>query len=275
MKYETIGIYGLGKVGMTLARAFMTYQLPLMGVASYNPRTQKDLPTPLWSLWCGSLEGLLERCRIVFLTIRDSALPDVVHILSNFRPTWEGYAFVHCSGAIGADIFVPLQKQGAEVGQFHILNTFPDRMQGADHLIGSYVAIHGTPHFRAYLEQLANRLNMQPFHLPNELLSLYHLIAVFLSNAPIVLSQIAYELYIHSPLSSLVPWEAYAPLVKATAQNMVTPQPIEKLTGPWQRRDELTIQKHREVLENTPSDWKRLYELLHKLAQEFLDVKKD
>lgn len=270
--FDTLGLYGLGRLGSTLALAMLDAGLPLRGVTSYHPRTPENLHPNLRSLWKENFDELIQSCELVFLTVRDDALLSLVSLLAEMRKDWTGHAFIHTCGAQGLEVFQPLTNKGAATGVFHPLNSFPEAPTDIRILAGTHFGLN-TEHeiMRTRLEELVQAFHGHTIRLDDNIQPLYHLIAVLVANAPIVLAQLGYRLLQDSSQTRAIPWAAYAPLIQTAMERMKYIPPIQSLTGPWARKDQMTMNLHLNVLQNHEKLWKELYQILAQLARQFID----
>lgn len=95
---------------------------------------------------------------------------------------------------------------------------------------------------------LVARLNGQGVRITKEQKPLYHAAAVFASNYPVILLQMAVEIFEQCGFAHLDALAGARRLFSQSALSCQIAEPIEALTGPAKRRDLTTIQKHMEAL---------------------------
>lgn len=97
-------------------------------------------------------------------------------------------------------------------------------------------------------DTLVARLNGKSVRITKEQKPLYHAAAVFASNYPVILLQMAVEIFEQCGFSHLDALNGARRLFLQSALSCQIAEPVEALTGPAKRRDLTTIQKHMEAL---------------------------
>ena len=92
--------------------------------------------------------------------------------------------------------------------------------------------------------------------------ALYHAAAVFASNHMVALAYIATNLFQQCGFSSEHALQAIAPLMKGNLAHILADGPVASLTGPVERNDVATIQRHLECL---PAQYQAVYRELTKI----------
>ena len=104
------------------------------------------------------------------------------------------------------------------------------------------------PTIQRNLEELVGDLGGSGFIIPEELRSLYHASAVMASNYLVTLMGISTELWKELGYNETESLRALLPLIKQTITNIETYGVQNALTGPIERGDTGTIEKHIETL---------------------------
>jgi predicted short-subunit dehydrogenase-like oxidoreductase (DUF2520 family) len=173
---------------------------------------------------------------LVLVATPDRALEQV---LLAAEPAMEpGALVVHLAGSRGLDVFEALlaRRTGLRVGALHPLQTFPSTTAGLERLPGSWAAVAGDP----AVADLARTLGLRPFELADSDRGRYHAAAVVASNHLVALLGQVERL----AASCAVPFEAFAPLVLGSVQNVFSLGPAAALTGPVARGDLGTVEQH-------------------------------
>ncbi len=269
-----IGIYGLGRLGMSLTLAMFDRGFPPIAVGSHRIQHRDELPAALRDRWRDTPVAMVESADLIFLTVRDDVIPDLVQALARHMPSSVKRSFIHCSGALGPDVFQPLLSSGHPGAVFHPLNSFPNPETGRTLFDGTWIGLHATdPELEQQLMEIAKRLNGHPLILDAAIQPLYHLVAVLVANAPVVLAEWGVRLLTNAG-KDRIPWEAYRPLIQTAMKAMQGGRPIAQLTGPWVRGDRQTIERHLATLEALDPERKDLYRALWRAAIAFLEDSK-
>lgn len=167
------------------------------------------------------------------IAVSDRSISAVASSLATEPPV----ATVHVSGAIGVESLAPIAAEGASVGSFHPLQTFPDPGRGADALAGSWIGITSDEPLRSVLRDLARSLGCTPFDVADVDKSLYHAGASAAANFTVASLGLSRRFLEHAG----VPFEAVRPLVEAAVANAFAVGPEAALTGPVVRGDVETV----------------------------------
>lgn len=164
----------------------------------------------------------------------------------------------HTSGATTLNYLAPAVAVGAATFSLHPLQTFPDSATSPQ---GSPCAIAGsTPSAAVAAYDLAERLGMRPFGVPESGRAAYHAAASIASNFLIALEESASELLRAAGVEEDTR-ELLAPLVLRTAANW-SEHGAEALTGPIARGDEATVDRHRAAIAELAPELEKMYEAM-------------
>jgi predicted short-subunit dehydrogenase-like oxidoreductase (DUF2520 family) len=179
---------------------------------------------------------------LVLLCVPDSSIGDVA------RSIEPGPWVAHTSGATPLAALDPHRKRFG----LHPLQTFTKR-RGAEQLDGAYAAVIaesvGAQDVGFWL---ARTLGLMAFPLLDEARPLYHAGAAIASNYLVTLHRVASELF----LAAGAPPEALVPLMRRTIDNDF------ELTGPIERGDWETVERHREAIRSARPELEPLYDVL-------------
>jgi predicted short-subunit dehydrogenase-like oxidoreductase (DUF2520 family) len=185
---------------------------------------------------------LRENAELVLLCVPDAAIADVA---ASIEP---GPWVAHTSGATSLSALAPHRRRFG----LHPLQTFT-RRRGPEQLDGAFAAIVAeTPDARAVAVWLADTLGLRPFDLLDKARPLYHAGAAIASNYLVTLHRVASELF----AAAGAPPEALEPLMRRTIDNGF------ELTGPIERGDWETVERHREAIRAARPELEPLYDVL-------------
>lgn len=183
-----------------------------------------------------------EGAELVLLCVPDSSIAQVARDLE------PGPWIAHTSGA------TPLAALDPHAQRFglHPLQTFTKR-RGPEQLDGAYAAVTGdTAEARELGAWLARTLGLEPFVLEDDARRLYHAGAAIASNYLVTLHRVASELF----RAAGAPPEALVPLMRRTIENGF------ELTGPIERGDWDTVERHRQAIRAARPELVPLYDTL-------------
>ena len=179
---------------------------------------------------------------LVLLCVPDSAIGEVARAIE------AGPWVAHTSGA------TPLSELDPHERRFglHPLQTFT-RSRGAEQLDGAHAAVVAeSPDARHLGWWLAQLLGLEPFDLADEARPLYHAGAVVASSYLVTLHRAAVDLF----RAAGAPPEGLATLMGRTIENGF------ELTGPIERGDWGTVERHRRAIRRSLPELEPLYDVL-------------
>ncbi len=179
---------------------------------------------------------------IVLICVPDRSIAEVA---GSIEPgPWVG----HVSGATPLAALAPHERRFG----MHPLQTFT-RRRGAEQLDGAWAAITGaSEQARALATELATLLGLRPFALEDDNRAAYHAGAAIASNFLVTLREAAGSLL----EAAGAPAQALDPLMLRTIENGF------ELTGPIQRGDWETVERHLEAIQRERPELEPLYRVL-------------
>jgi predicted short-subunit dehydrogenase-like oxidoreductase (DUF2520 family) len=183
-----------------------------------------------------------EGAELVLLCVPDSAIVEVAHSIET------GPWIAHTSGATTLAALNPHRRRFG----LHPLQTFTKR-RGPEQLDGAYAALTAeSVEAQDVGFWLARTLGLEAFPLLDEARPLYHAGAAIASNYLVTLHRVASELF----GAAGAPPEALVPLMRRTIENGF------ELTGPIERGDWETVERHREAIRAARPELEPLYDVL-------------
>ena len=203
----------------------------------------------------GSRGVQLEGAAVVLLCVPDTAIRQACEDAAGSLR--QGTFVGHVSGATGLDALHAASDAGCETFSLHPLQTIPD---GETELAGAPCAVAGSsPAAGTLARELAERLEMRPFEVPEEGRAAYHAAASLASNFLIALEESAAHLMDAAGVENAR--EVLPPLVLRSAANWADAG-AGALTGPIARGDEETVARHLAAISEMAPELGPLYEAL-------------
>ncbi|HET9729728.1 MAG TPA: DUF2520 domain-containing protein [Acidimicrobiia bacterium] len=230
-------LIGPGRAGTTISLALVERGWTFTAVAGRAPDAAST--TAAAAALSARTALVSEAARGVALVI--IATPDraIEQAVRTCEPGIEpGALVIHLAGSRGLDVYdeVRARRPGVRFGALHPLQSFPSVNVGLERLEGSWAAVAGDPEVCA----LAESIGLRPFDLADEARDRYHSAAVIASNHVVaLLGQVE-----RIAATCDVPFEAFAPLVRASIENAFALGPVDALTGPVARGDLATVERH-------------------------------
>jgi len=166
------------------------------------------------------------------------ATPDgaVAEVAAAVRPA-PGTVVAHMAGSLGLDVL----GDHAHAASLHPLVPIPTGQVGARRLRGSWIGVaSNTPSAARLIERVIADLDAHAIEVADTDRAAYHAAAAIASNHLVALLGQAQRV----AGTAGVPLDAYMDLVRATVDNVAEMGPAAALTGPVQRGDEATLERH-------------------------------
>jgi|GEM_PF-6968 len=236
-----IGFVGAGRIGCALGRYFIDRGINVTGYFSRTRQNAQNAAEFTKTQCYGGLEKLVETSDVLMLSVTDAAIGEVWKTLKQFNI--KGKTVCHCSGALTSDIFDGITELGAVGCSLH-----PFCAVGTKETVIPSETCFTYEGQDCEFRRTLQKTNISLHYIEEKNKVKYHAAAVFLSN---FLNSIAYtggnilkecglgEDFIQNVLNSIF---------LGQAGNIVRNGVIESLSGPVERNDALTVQKHLECL---------------------------
>lgn len=232
---------GAGKVGCTLGKFFVTHGLAVIGYYSRTPQSAKEAAQFTQTQAFTTMEELVKKCDVLFLTVPDRSLTEVFCNLKQLPI--KGKYICHCSGALSAkDAFPDIESVGAFGYSVHPLFAISDKYHAYEELTDVFFALEGNS---IHLEEIQSLFaTCKTKVIPSHCKTTYHAAAVFVSNLVIGLIQTGLDLMQSCGFTESEARSALKPLIEGNIEHLLLQGSAESLTGPVERCDIPTIKKH-------------------------------
>ena len=262
-----IGLIGAGRVGFTLGRYLKENGLSISGYYSRNLAHAKEAAQFTDSRYYMDLRELIKNSTVLFLTVNDGSIGTVVQEIlaltegQNRQETIciKDKIFCHCSGAMSSAVFKELEAAGGFGYSIHPMFAIHDRQTSYQKLSKTFFTIEGNAKHMGDVVALFAHLGNAYQVIDAADKALYHSGAVMASNLVIGLYAMAADTLERCGFSRENARQALMPLLANNAANMEHSGLAAALTGPVDRGDTETIEKHMGVLEGRE---KAVYQLL-------------
>ena len=285
-----IGFVGAGKVGFTLGKYMSERNVCVSGYYSRSEESARQASLFTHTKYYETLEELIESSDALFLTVPDGAIEDVWNSilyrakLDEARPCaasdiWgarmgikryslAGKFICHCSGVMTSAVFSEIDQMGAFGYSIHPLFAIHSKSQSYREISQAYFTIEGPEAYldfwKDFFEKLGNPVRVSQA----EQKVLYHGAAVFASNLVTGLFEAGVDLLMDCGFDRESGEAALKPLFLHNCQSVASVGTTAALTGPVERADEKTIQKHLNVLPPEEREiYMRLSEILVNIAK--------
>ena len=237
-----IGIIGAGKVGTSLGKYFVSHGLSLTGFFDSYEEAAEEAADFTGSRFYQDLQAIVEDSDTLFLTVPDGLIRSVWKTIKDMQLT--GKNICHCSGALSAaDAFPEAVDKGAYAYSTHPLFAVSDKFHSYQELEGAYFTIEGDNR-RSDIIDLFSSLGNPVCQIRAEDKSRYHLAAAIVSNHMVALMEESIQLMQQCGFTEEGARAAFTPIVKGNISHLLETGTTASLTGPVERGDLSTIEKH-------------------------------
>lgn len=261
-----IGLIGAGKVGFSMGKYFTDHGVCVTGYYSRNPKSSKEAAAFTNTKYYEKLEDIIKESDTLFLTVPDGSIGKVYSEI--IQSDIEGKALVHCSGALSSAVFSGIGLRGACGYSIHPICAVSDKLTGSQDLSKAYFTIEGDEtYLSAFMELFRGMGNPIEVIAPEQKVR-YHAAAVFASNLAVGLYETAACMLQDCGLSEEFAGRALLPLFLGNAEKIAEKGTTDALTGPVERGDLETVEKHLQALNE---EEREIYSLL---SRRLVDIAK-
>lgn len=252
-----IGFIGAGRVGCSIGKYLQQSGICIAGY--YDPQTEAADSAAAFT---GSksypiLEDLIFHSDLLFITTPDSMIVPVWEEIRQLSLAEK--VICHCSGALPSDAFAGITETGASGCSFHPMLPFSSRFDSFGQLKHTYFTIEGQDPAVEAVTNLFARLGNTVCRIPGEHKPKYHTAASILSNQVIAVLDTGYRLLEQCGFTREEARNAAAGLIRQNIENVIQQDCISALTGPVERNDLPTVQKHLNCLS---TEDRQMYQML-------------
>lgn len=263
-----VGFIGAGKVGNTLGKYFEQNNIELTGYYDTDINVALEAADFTRSGMYTSLSELVKSSDMIFITTTDSTIENVWGDVKEL--SIENKIFCHCSGALSSDIFKGIEEKGAFGYSIHPLFSCSSKTSSYKNLYDALITIEGSKERLSEVEELFKGLGNKTKIIDSSQKIKYHAAAVFASNQTIALAGQAADILEQCGFTRYEAIKSILFLMGHAIENIEIQGLAEALTGPVERNDIVTVQKHLQVLSE---EEKRIYISLSRKLVEIAKVK--
>lgn len=266
-----IGFIGAGKVGCSLGRYF-GQQHTLVGYANVPTSTAYEAAQLTDSQAFESPLTLVKQCDAIFITTPDGIIAQAWHdlvasLVSHDELT--GKFICHCSGSLPSSIFDQAESYGAFAYSLHPLFAISSKTVPTEELSQAFFTLEGSAQHLEEMKRFVKDLGNEVEVIDASEKTRYHAAAALASNHVVALYRLACNELVRCGFSASNAEKALAPLFIGNAAHIAHDGVVNSLTGPAERGDFETINKHLACLDGSTKEvYQLLNETLLTIAQE-------
>ena len=249
-----IGFIGAGKVAFSLGKYFSINNLNVKSIYSKNFNSSIEFCNFVDCTPYDNLYDFINSCNFIFITTPDKEISNVWNVIKNYN--LKDKIICHTSGSLSSQIFKDINKSGAYPYSIHPIYAFSTKYNNYKDLNKAFVSLEGSPKYLDYIKDLFSKLGNEVILINKNDKPLYHLSCVFASNLMLSLLNISCSLFKEFNLDEEQSFYALLPLIENNLSNIKRNGFKNSLTGPIDRKDFVTLEKHMNVI---PEDFVNLY----------------
>ncbi len=250
-------------MGTTLGKYFAEHSVEVAGYYSRSISSASEAAAFTGSRVFETARDVLAASDVLFLTVPDGAIRTVYDALP--KELLRGKILCHASGALTAkEAFPDLETYGGSGCSVHPLFAVSDKNAYRE-LVDVFFAVEGTPACLPRMTAWLRSIGLHAQRMDGSKKRLYHAAAVVASNHVVALFAEAMDMLEACGFDEDAARAALAPLFLGNARHVAEAGPEKALTGPVERGDAATVEKHLAAFaEIGDEDDRALYRLLTK-----------
>jgi predicted short-subunit dehydrogenase-like oxidoreductase (DUF2520 family) len=260
----SVFIMGAGVVGTALAARLVRAGIPVIGLHGRQVELS-DAARAISGVVAstGDIPDIMSESDVVVISVRDERVPEVCQRLASEGRLRSEQILLHTSGANPArTILAPAVPHVRAVGTLHPLVSFADARVAVEGLEQVSFGIEGDEPARAMAKRIVRALGARAVFLEAENLALYHAGAVMASNYVVALADTAQTLLVKAGVPPDQALPVLIPLLTSVVQNLAQLGLPGALTGPVERGDVTSVERHLQTLEARAPELLALYRLV-------------
>ena len=267
-----IGFIGAGRVGCSLGKYLKESGSgwELVGYYSRSAASAQEAADFTESKVFTDLRQLATVCDVIAVTTADGAIADVWHRLCDCMDQWEHQIVLHCSGALASTVFDGADARGVTAVSLHPFYAVSDRYHSYQTLGEALFTLEGSGECLQELDACLRAAGLTIQRISAESKTAYHAAASVASNLMVGLSELAIGLLGGCGFDREHARMALKPLMQGNLDAIMEHDTFGALTGPAERADVRTVDKHLHVLSGGDRE---IYRLLTKKIVEVAKIK--
>jgi predicted short-subunit dehydrogenase-like oxidoreductase (DUF2520 family) len=257
-------IMGAGVVGTALAARLVRAGVPVIGLHGRQAELS-DAARAISGVVAstGEIPQIVSESDVVIISVRDERVPEVAERLVKENRLRPDQVLLHTSGAnAAACILAPARSHVRAVGTLHPLVSFADPRVAVEGMQQVAFGIEGDEPARQVAKLIVRALGARAVFLDADNLALYHAGAVMASNYVVALADMAQSLLVKAGVPQEQALPALIPLLASVVQNLAQLGLPGALTGPVERGDVSSVERHLRILETRAPELLELYRLV-------------
>lgn len=267
-----IGFIGAGRVGCSLGKYLKESGSgwELAGYYSRSVASAQEAADFTDSKVFTDLSQLAKVADVIAVTTADGAIADVWLRLCACTDQWGHQIVLHCSGALASTVFDGADARGVTAASLHPFYAVSDRYHSYQTLGEALFTLEGSGERLEELDECLRASGLTIQRISAQSKTAYHTAASAASNLMVGLSELAIGLLGECGFDREHARMALKPLMQGNLDAIMEYDTSGALTGPAERADVRTVDKHLHVLSGEDRE---IYRLLTKKIVEVAKIK--
>lgn len=251
-----IGFIGAGRAGCSLGKYLETMQekadVQITGYYSLLADDAKWAADFTDSAFYERIEDVIAASDSIILSTPDGAIKKVWDKFP--KEQISGRIICHLSGSLSSDVFSGIEDYGAYGISIHPFVAFSDKESVYHQLNEVSFTLEGHPFAVNQWQNVFEKTGNASMEITKEMKPMYHAAASMLSNHVVAVLETGYQLLKRCGFSEEDARSFSSVLVKNNVENVIKDGAVGALTGPVERGDVETVNKHLSVLKENELD---------------------
>lgn len=266
------GCIGAGRVGCSLGKYLKESDAgwELSGYYSRSIQSAKEAADFTQSTAYTQLPALVRDCEVLLVTTPDDAIASVWKQVCSCGEDLSEKIIVHCSGSMASTVFEGAVERGMTAASLHPFYAVSDRYHSYQTLKDALFTLEGSGARLEELDQYLRAAGLTIQKIQAQSKTRYHAAASVASNLMVGLTELAMDLLGTCGFDREHAHMALRPLMQGNLDAMMEKDTIGALTGPAERGDVRTVDRH---LQELSGEDREIYRLLTKRIVTIAKVK--
>jgi predicted short-subunit dehydrogenase-like oxidoreductase (DUF2520 family) len=247
VKTGKIYIIGCGKVGSSFAVELSSKGFEVSFATDENNEKLARISSVIESIKCSRKVSreFLESSDIDLISVQDRRISSTVEEIVSSGCDVRSKIMFHTSGSETSSVFSDKGINPENCASFHPIQTFMDlSFENKNLLSGIYFGIEGGIEAIKCANDIIEGLGSKSVIIPKEKKELYHTACVVSSNFLVTLLNVAAEFSASVGIDKSEMFSVFRPIIEKTIANVSNSGLVNSLTGPFERNDVQTIERH-------------------------------
>lgn len=255
---KKIVVLGAGNVATHLVKAFIKEGFNICQIYSRSIESARELGIKTGVHYTNVIDDIYKHADVYIICLKDSIISSVLAKIS----LENNPLLIHTAGSVSKEELGAFSKN---YGVLYPLQTFSKDRELYFRNIPLCYDANNTANMQ-YLKKLCSSLSDNNYKIGDEERKVLHLAAVFACN----FSNYMYSLAEDILEAKNIEFDIMKPLIQETASKIIELSPRKAQTGPAIRNDKITMNKHKDLLENN-NELRKLYTFISNNILKFKD----